>query len=407
MTDFVWAWTAGAGGADAALPVAMLLVFASAKLMGELCERVGQPAIAGQIVAGALLGPGALGWVHAGEALQALSELGVLFLLFQVGLEVKAAELRRVGRVATAVAMAGVALPFVMGYGILAALGHSRVESAFMGAAMVATSVGITAQVLQAGGLLHCRASRVILVAAVVDDVLGLIVLAVVSAVARGPVNWWEIGLTALLAVTFVVGVVTLGSRAMRRVVPRVRESMRSSEADFSIAISVLFALAALAMVAGVAALVGAFLAGMLLSDSIGERAKLFAQGGAELLVPFFLFGIGMNVDVSVFARPETAWLAVAILAAAVVSKMMACGLAAWRLGRVDALRVGVGMIPRGEVGMVVAQIGLTLGVIAAPIYAVAVFMAVATTMVAPWLIRIAYRGEETQAGEAAGPNIG
>jgi Kef-type K+ transport system membrane component KefB len=254
---------------------------------------------------------------------------------------------------------------------------------------------------------LHCRASRVILVAAVVDDVLGLIVLAIVSSVAKGPVNWLEIGLTASLAVGFVVGVVQFGSRAMEKLVPRMRETMRSAEADFAIAITLLFGLAALAVHAGVAALVGAFLAGMMLSDSIGERAKTFVHGGAELLVPFFLVGIGMNVNLSVFGEARTAWLAGAILLAAVASKMVGCGWGAIRMGRRDALRVSVGMIPRGEVGMVVAQIGLGMGVISAPIYAVTVFMAVATTMVAPALLRWAFAGETGVEVEESAPRLG
>ena len=406
MVDFIGAFLTQ-GEHTATLAVAMLLVFASAKLFGELCERLAQPAIAGQIAAGALLGPALLQWVQPSEALTALSELGVMFLLFQVGLEVQASELKKVGAVATIVAVAGVIVPFLTGWGLLTLAGSLPIEATFMGAAMVATSVGITAQVLQAGGYLHCRASRVILVAAVVDDVLGLIVLAVVSGVAKGPVNWMEIGLTASLAVGFVLFTVQFGTRAVEKLMPRVRETMHSAESDFAIAISLLFALAALAIYAGVAALVGAFLAGMMLSGTLQERAKLFVFGASELLIPFFLFGIGMNVNLAVFGEARTAWLAAAILLGAVLSKMLACTAGAWSLGRTDAIRVGVGMIPRGEVGMVVAQIGLTMGVISAPVYAITVFMAVATTMVAPALLRWAYRDEPCQPVEATSPRLG
>ena len=414
ILDILWAfgaaglgWATGPGENPAALPLAMLLVFASAKLLGELCERFGQPAIAGQIAAGALLGPALLQWVHPNEALTALSELGVMFLLFQVGLEVRADELKHVGPVATIVAIAGVIVPFLAGWSILTLAGSRPIEATFMGAAMVATSVGITAQVLQAGGYLHCAASRVILVAAVVDDVLGLIVLAVVSAVAHGPVNWLEIGLTAAIAIGFVLLIVQFGTRAVEKLLPRFREVMHSAESDFALAISLLFALAALAAYAGVAALVGAFLAGMVLSGSIGERSKLFVFGASELLVPFFLFGIGMNLNLAVFGEPHTALLAGAILLAAILSKLVACAGGAWRLGRTDALRVGVGMIPRGEVGMVVAQIGLHMGVITPPVYAITVFMAVATTMVAPALLRWAFRDEPPCPVEATAPRVG
>lgn len=406
MTDFLGAFLTQ-GEHTAALPVAMLLVFATSKLFGEICEHFGQPAIAGQIAAGALLGPAVLAWVQPGHALAALSELGVMFLLFQVGLEVRASELKQVGPVASVVAMVGVIVPFFAGWSILALAGSAPIEATFMGAAMVATSVGITAQVLQSGGYLQCRASRVILVAAVVDDVLGLIVLAVVSAVAKGPINWIELALTAVLAIAFVLVVVQFGTKAVEKILPRMRDKMHSAESDFAIAISLLFALAALAVYAGVAALVGAFLAGMMLSGSLNDRAKLFVFGASELLVPFFLFGIGMNTNLAVFGEARTAWLALAILLAAIASKMLGCGLGAWKLGRTDAIRVGIGMIPRGEVGMVVAQIGLGMGVITPPVYAITVFMAVATTMVAPALLRWAYRDESSRPTDATTPRLG
>ena len=143
------------------------------------------------------------------------------------------------------------------------------------------------------------------------------------------------------------------------------------------------------------AAIVGAFLAGMALADGVGQRVRDLAHGTTELLVPFFLAGIGLHVDLSAFRSPSMITLAAVILLAALVSKFIGCGLGAWPLGRADAIRIGVGMVPRGEVGMVVAQIGLAMGVIARDIYGVVVFMAVATTIVAPPLLKLAYRGAE------------
>src|SRR5436305_9092023 len=163
------------------IPLSMLVVFASAKLLAELFERFGQPGIVGEILAGIVIGPHVLGWMAPNEVLRILSDLGVMFLLFRVGLEVKASDLMKVGSTALGVATAGVVLPFFLGWGICALWGEPRVESIFTGAAMVATSVGITAEVLAARGVLDSRAARVILAAAVIDDVLGLIVLAGVS----------------------------------------------------------------------------------------------------------------------------------------------------------------------------------------------------------------------------------
>ena len=377
------------------LPLAMLVVFASAKILDELFERFHQPGIVGQILAGVVIGPSVLGWMAPNDFLTALAELGVMFLLFRVGLEVKASDLMKVGPIATWVAVLGVALPFVLGWGILRLWGEPQIESIFVGAAMVATSVGITAQVLAAKGLLQERASQIILAAAVIDDVLGLIILALVSSLAKGKVNFLELALTATLAIGFTIIVVLWGTKTMRRVVPHLLDRLRGGEAQFAMAMILLFALSVLAVYAGVAAIIGAFLAGMVLAESVGRRVHDLAQGVTELMVPFFLAGIGLHFSLSALSTWSTVTLAGLILLAAMLSKFVGCGLGAYRLGWADASRVGVGMIPRGEVGMVVAQIGQSLGVIGEHVYAVVVLMSVATTLVAPPLLKLTYRGLE------------
>jgi Kef-type K+ transport system membrane component KefB len=377
----------------AQIPLSMLVIFASAKLLAEIFERLGQPGTVGEILAGFLVGPYVLGWMAPNDFLRILSDLGVMFLLFRVGLEVKASDLMRVGGTALVVASAGVALPFFMGWGISLALHQPHVESSFIGAAMVATSVGITARVLASQGLLSTKAAQVILAAAVVDDVLGLIVLALVSALAHGPVHYFDLLLTAAIAGGFTLFIAHFGPRTMGRVIPKVRERMNLAEGDFALAMTLLFALSLLAVYAGVAAIVGAFLAGMALSESTDRRVSELTNGVAELLVPFFLAGVGMHLDLAAVRGGSTLLLAILIIVAAVVSKFVACGLGAIRMGRADAVRVGVGMIPRGEVGMVVAQIGLNLGIMSLNVYAVVVLMSVATTVIAPPLLRFAFRG--------------
>ncbi len=378
--------------AAAQIPLSMLLVFAAAKLLAELFERLGQPAIVGEILAGVLIGPQVLGWMTPGDSLRILSDLGVMFLLFRVGLEVKASELMKVGGTALVVATAGVILPFFAGWGICTLWGQPRIESIFTGAAMVATSVGITAHVLASRGLLDLRASRVILAAAVVDDVLGLIVLALVSGMAKGGVNYLDTALTAALALGFTVFVARFGTRAARQVLPRMHAALRIAEGEFALAMTLLFALSLLAVFAGVAAIIGAFLAGMALSESAGTRLHDLTDGVAELLTPFFLVGIGLHFDVRAFAGGGTLLLALVLLAAAVLSKFIGCGAGALGMGRTDAIRVGVGMVPRGEVGMVVAQIGLNLGVLPNSVYGTIVFLSVATTLIAPPLLKLAFR---------------
>jgi len=370
----------------------MLVVFASAKLLSEIFERLGQPGIVGEILAGVLIGPHILGWMAPNETLRILSDLGVIFLLFSIGLEVRASELLRVGGTAVAVAVAGVTLSFFAGWGVSALWGAPRVEGIFTGAAMVATSVGITARVLASRRLLDTQAARIILAAAVVDDVLGLIVLSLVTGLARGPVNYLDIALTAGIATAFTYLMATLGRHAVKIVMPHLQARVRLAQGEFALAMTLLFALALLAVYAGVAAIVGAFLAGMALGETVDRRVHELARGVTELLVPFFLVGVGLRFDLSVFATRPVLLLAGSVVLAAVIAKFTACGLAAFRMGRADAIRVGVGMIPHGEVGMVVAQIGLSMGVMAQSVYGIIVFMSVATTLVAPPLLKAAFR---------------
>lgn len=375
------------------IPFSMLIVFGCAKLSAEIAERLKQPGIVGEIIAGVVIGPSVLGWIQPNDLLKTLADLGVMFLLFRVGLEVKASELMRIGGRATLVAFCGVVVPFFLGWGIMTIWGLPNLDGIFMGAAMVATSVGITAGVLRAKGVLQRSASQIILAAAVIDDVLGLIVLALVGSVAREQINVVEIATTAVLAAGFVIIIAKWGTKAAELGMRRFVQRMRLGEAEFSLSMVVLFACSLLAVYTGVAAIVGAFLAGMTLSGTVDRRVRDLAHGATELLVPFFLAGIGLNVDLGAFRNRETMLLTAVIIAAAVASKFVGCGLGSIGLGRADILRIGIGMIPRGEVGMVVAQIGLTMGAISRPTYGVAVAMAVATTLVAPPLLALAYRG--------------
>lgn len=388
------------GHTGAELPLAMLLVFGAAKILGEIAESCRIPNIVGEILAGVILGPSVLALVQPGQ-IRELAELGVLFLLFRVGLEVKASDLVKVGRTASLVAILGVIVPLIMGYAIYRWSGASNIESLFVGAAMVATSVGITAQVLAGMGLLNVLASRIILAAAVIDDILGLIVLAIVSSMARGDVNVVELATTAGLAIGFTIFVLSLGTKVVQRTLPKIEKFMKGVESQFSLAMILLFALSLLASYAGVAAIIGAFLAGVALAETVKPRVHVLAQGVTELLVPFFLAGIGLALDIHVLNDPKVLGLAAAITVAAVVSKIIGCGLGAWSLGFIDARRVGAGMVPRGEVGMVVAQIGATLGTISQQAYGVVVVMAVMTTVIAPLLLNWTFGSIATEPEES------
>ncbi len=380
------------------LVLSIFIVFGSAKLMAEVFERAGQPGIVGEILAGVLIGPSVLGWIAPNEVVTILGQLGIIFLMFRVGLEVKAPDLVRVGGTAMLVAFSGVVVPFLAGWGICELWNMPVVESIFVGAAMTATSVGITAEVLSRRGVLSTTSSRIILGAAVIDDVLALLVLGAVSSVAHGAVNLVELVLTPLFATMFIIIMMRWGSWTASKVLSRFERFLHIGEAPFVLTIIMLFGLAALSAKAGVAAITGAFLAGTASSESLPARVREQTLGIAEMFLPFFLVGIGLFVRPSVFQNPSIAMLAIAILAAAILSKVLACGLSALPHGGRVAERVGLGMIPRGEFCIVAAQVGLTLGVVSAEIYAVVIAMAVGTTMLAPPLVEFAFRKVKTPA---------
>ena len=373
------------------LPLLMLVVFGAAKLLAELFENLHLPGIAGEIVAGVIIGPSLLGWVKPEGLVLDLADLGVIFLLFRVGLEIKSSELTRIGGRAALVALGGVVLSLGLAWGILWLWNVKSLEAVFLAASMAATSAGISAEVLSQRGLLDHHASRIVLAAAVIDDVCGLLVLSVVSGISKGHLNIAIIATTVVVAVLFIVLVATWGTKALQHVLPRLGRGMRASDAEFALAICILFALSLVSTYTGVAAIVGAFLAGMALSETVGQRVQTLVQGAAELLVPFFLAGIGLRVNTSVFHSPALLGLAAALLVAAVAGKLFGCGLGGLSLGFRDAARVGVGMIPRGEVTMVIAQLALTMGIIRQEMFGVVVLVAVASALLAPMLIGVAF----------------
>ena len=373
--------------------LALFLMMAAAKVLAEIFERLRQPAIVGEILAGVLIGPSVLGWVAPSEITNTLAEIGVIFLLFTVGLETKPATIFRVGKTALLVAVLGVVAPFAAGYLLLQLWGGTVVQSLFIGTAMVATSVGITARVLNAMGLLDAPASRVILGAAVIDDILGLLLLALVMSAAAGQINYLEIGLTALLAVSFTLLVALIGPRAINRLAPRI-ESLRISQSLFVFGLLLCLGLSVAASYIGVAAIIGAFLAGMALAEATEGNETLHKQmnGVTEFLVPFFLVNIGMQLRLDVFRDSSVVGLVLLVTLVAALTKLIGCGIGAMSLGWRRAAQVGTGMIPRGEVGIVVAQIGLSLTVITDALFGVVLFMSVATTLMAPPFLKILFR---------------
>lgn len=382
----------------------LFVMFVAAKLAAEIFERLKQPAVAGEILAGIVIGPSVLHWVQPTELTNVLSEIGVIFLLFLVGLETKPADIFRVGGRALAVAVLGVIVPFVFGYALLLAWGTQQIEAIFVGSAMVATSVGITARVLAQMGLLSLETSRIILGAAVIDDILGLIILAVVSSMAKGGVDYAQIATTAGLAIGFTLLVIFVGARAVNKLRPRV-EKLKVGHSYLVFGLSLCLGLAMVANYIGVAAIIGAFLAGMALAESAeGTDMPHQAEAVTEFLLPFFLTNIGMQLKLEAFLNRGVIALALAVTLLAVISKLIGCGLAVFSMGKKKAMQIGMGMVPRGEVGIVVAQIGLGLGVISDAVFGVVLFMAVATTLIAPPFLVQLFKGEKRVDAEEVFP---
>lgn len=390
----------GASTEAGAVLVTLFIVLLAAKIMAEIFERLHQPATVGEILAGVIIGPSVLGVVAPSEILTALAEIGVVFLLFSVGLETKPAAIFNVGRRAAIVAVLGVVLPFFGGWLLLSLWGANGVEALFLGTAMVATSVGITARVLGAMNLLDAPTARIILGAAVIDDILGLLVLAVVSSMAEGTVDYLEIGATALLAIMFTVFVILIGARVITRMAGRI-DALRISDSFFVVGLILCFGLSAATTFIGIAAIIGAFLAGMALAEAAEHNHAMHRQtsGITEFLVPFFLVNIGMQLKLDVFREPAVIALTLLVTLVAVATKFFGCGAGALSLGRRRAAQVGMGMVPRGEVGIVVAQIGKSLGVVNDTLYGVVLFMAVATTVIAPPFLKRLFASEAAARG--------
>jgi Na+:H+ antiporter len=375
------------------LLIGLVLVWLAAKLAGEGMERIGQTAVLGELLAGVVIGPGVLGLVHESAVLYALAELGVLILLFEVGLESNLHELLRAGLQATLVAVVGVVVPFAAGFAVMAWLGFSPLVAVFIGATLTATSVGITARVLADLGRLQDPAAKVVLGAAVVDDILGLIILAVVTGIARsGSVSLATVGLMSAKAVVFLLVAIWAGVRLAPVLIGWIGQlHARGTLIVYSMIFAV--ALAAVADLIGLATIIGAFAAGLVLATTERrEHIEARIKPVADLLVPVFFVTVGMKVQpamLSPFAPNAQFGMAMVLTVVAIATKLVA-GLAVYQTG-VRRWPVGVGMVPRGEVGLIFAGAGLAASVIAEDLYAVVVVVVMLTTFAAPPWLKLLY----------------
>lgn len=415
----------GHSAASTFLWIAVILIVA--KVSG-LVEKIGQPSVLGELVIGVILGNLGLIGIHLFDPIMQdpiirfLSELGVVILLFQIGLESNITEMKKVGARAGVVAIVGVVAPFVLGTYVVGPMLLPGLDSSaylFLGAALTATSVGITARVFQELGKLKTKEAQIVLGAAVIDDVLGLIILAVVSAIATlGAVSFGMVGMIAAKAILFLVGAIILG----QLLAPKLGKAFSMIHAGvgmkFTLAISFGLILAYLASYFGLASIVGAFAAGLILDpvhfkyfkdpkvvNDIKEAledekdAKLKQKLAdvmhkhshshiedivaplALFLVPIFFVVTGMSVNLETLKDPKIVMVSLAITAVAVVGKLVA----GFFGGKgVNKVLIGFGMVPRGEVGLIFASIGMGIGVISDEVFSIIVIMVILTTLITP-----------------------
>jgi Kef-type K+ transport system membrane component KefB len=381
----------------------LFAIFVWAKVFGEIFEQLKLPAVLGEILAGVILGPYATQFVVPSETVHSIAEVGAIFLLFTVGLETAPAELLRVGKQAVNVAIAGVTVPFLLGFGYMILRGTGGPEATFVGAAMVATSVGITARVLGDLHVLKTRAAQIILGAAIFDDILGMLILAVVvGLVATGPFQWIQLSVTILLAVGFTLFMIFFAPKLIQRARPGVQR-LSTHNAPLILSLAICLGLSVAAEKIGMAAIIGAFFAGLAFAEYSPEwNLQPRVHAITEFLAPYFFFSMGARLNVGIFSG-EVVLDSLVIALLAVISKVVGCGLPVLREGWDTAAKVGVGMMPRGEVGLIVALVGLQMNMVSQSAYAIVIFMTAVTTLLAPPALRILFREQARAEAVEAG----
>ena len=390
----------------------LFVIFILAYAASAVFNRFGVPGLIGEILIGIAIANIVVGdWsfremlgLQAGsmneEILEVLAELGVIFLLFAVGLETKVCNLLSIGKTAFYVALLGVIIPFILGYTFIMYYDGNTYHAMFMGAAMVATSVGITARVIKDMGLTDRKESRIIIGAAVIDDILGMIVLAVVAGMAEtGEFSITNILIISISAVLFVILIILFCLKGIPKIQAyscRRKECGKSTNVNMlALSIIVCLGLAALSQYIGLAAIIGAFLAGMLFADCSCEwKLSDKVEALNVFLVSFFFVSVGFKIDISDMTS-EILMVGIVIIILAFISKYVGCyiGSKTDRSMEKDSSNIiGIGMVPRGEVGIIVASIGLATGVLSNSLYSVVVMMSIVTTIIAPVFLSRAFK---------------
>lgn len=369
------------------LLISLVALLVTTKLLGVLAQRVKQPAVVGELIAGVLLGGSVLGIVDPNDpVIHSLAELGVLVLLFEIGLHTDLKSLMKVGSEAVVVAVVGVALPFGLGYWVAHALGLGVIPAIVAGAALTATSIGISARTLSDLGRLNSPEGQIVLGAAVLDDIIGLVILSVVSGLVGGAaITATGVTVTTAIALGFVIASVVLGSiliPPLFRVVARVEASGTLGVIGLAFA----FLLAWLASSVGSATIIGAFSAGLILHNT-PQRATIekATTNLGHFFVPIFFASVGAAIELSSLGDSRVLAVGGALTVVAITTKFVAGYAPFWFRG--DKALIGIAMIPRGEVGLIFARMGLATGALTSQLYSAIALMVLVTTFITPPLL--------------------
>ena len=396
--------SAGADPQVLGILVSLLVLLVGAKVGEEVLRRLGQPGVVGELLGGFVVGPFALGLVTPGDTELVFAEIGVVVLLFSVGLEVRTDDLFAVGRSAVLTAAIAMALPIAAGFALAMGIGEPVDASMFVGLALAATSIGITSKVLRDMGVLDRGFARVIIGAALVDDILALVLIGLVAGVAEGNVS-----ASTLLVGVAGIGLVLLGFLAARRargLRTAVLTWPRFADTPLLPAFLLMLIVALLAAAIGLAAIIGAFVAGLIIAETEArEEVEHEIKPLSAIFTPFFFAVTGAQLDLSKLLDPQIAVLAIALAIVGVLTKAVGGVIGARSLGRWGSVAVGFGMVPRGEVGIVVANLALATGAIDEALFAALMVAVVLTTVVAPYLLAwvVPRAAAEAEAAAAAG----
>jgi Kef-type K+ transport system membrane component KefB len=373
------------------LQIALFLLVA--KIGGELAERARLPPILGELLGGMVIGPSFLNLVSPDPLMRDVSQIGIILLMFLAGLETDLGEMRKTGLASFLAALGGVALPFALAFGLGYLYGWNTTDALFLGTILTATSVGITARTLMDMGKLHTNVGMTILGAAVIDDVIGIIVFTIVRGISlhekMSIFGFWKLAL--FISLFFIISL-KFGFWISDKL-GRVTNRMRTPEVLLTVTIIFVLALVTIAERIQVAGITGAFIAGIVMSNSQRKETitNKVSSLGYGFFVPLFFVYIGVNTNIQDITMIG---LAAAVICTAVVGKILGSGILAYVGGFSvpDSLRIGIGMVPRMEVAIIIASMGLTAGVMSSFIYSLTVAMVLVTTLVTPPLIKITFK---------------